>query len=88
MIRSLNALIDRAYEQNPTLRIAGTRVLQARAGQAIAVGNIFPQTQQASASFARVNLNPNLPLIGPLCERVTASADSRWHSTTGSKAST
>ncbi len=63
---TLDALIGTAYEQNPTLRIAGTRVLQARAGQAIAVGNIFPQTQQASASYARVNLNPNLPLIGPL----------------------
>jgi NodT family efflux transporter outer membrane factor (OMF) lipoprotein len=63
---TLDALIGVAYEQNPTLRIAGTRVLEARAGQAIAVGNIFPQTQQASASYARVNLNPNLPLIGPL----------------------
>ena len=63
---TLDALIVTAYEQNPTLRIAGTRVLEARAGQAIAVGNIFPQTQQASASYARVNLNPNMPLIGPL----------------------
>ena len=63
---TLDALIVTAYEQNPTLRIAGTRVLEARAGQAIAVGNIFPQTQQATASYARVNLNPNLPLIGPL----------------------
>ena len=49
---TLNFLIVKAYEQNPTLRIAGTRVLQARAGQAIAVGNIFPQTQQASASYS------------------------------------
>ena len=44
----LDALIVTAYEQNPTLRIAGTRVLEARAGQAIAVGNIFPQSQRAS----------------------------------------
>ncbi len=63
---TLDGLIVTAYEQNPTLRIAGTRVLEARAGQAIAVGNIFPQSQQASASYARVNLNSNLPLIGPL----------------------
>ena len=63
---TLDSLIITAYEQNPTLRIAGTRVLEARAGQAIAVGNIFPQTQQATGSYARVNLNPNLPLIGPL----------------------
>ena len=64
--RTLVAMVVTAYEQYPTLRIAGTRVLQARAGQAIAVGNIFPQTQQASASFARVNLNPNVPLLGAI----------------------
>src|SRR5271165_5593938 len=63
---TLDALIVTAYEQNPTLRIAGTRVLEARAGQAIAVGNMFPQAQQASASYGRVNLNSNMPLIGPL----------------------
>jgi len=63
---TLDALIVTAYEQNPTLRIAGTRVLEARAGQAIAVGNIFPQTQQATGSYARVNLNSNMPLIGPI----------------------
>ncbi|HMB04024.1 MAG TPA: transporter, partial [Isosphaeraceae bacterium] len=39
----LNSLIGLAYRQNPTLRSVGTRVLQARAQQAIAVGNIFPQ---------------------------------------------
>ena len=63
---TLNSLIVTAYGQNPTLRIAGTRVLQARAGQAIAVGNIFPHTQQATASYSRVNLNSNMPLIGPI----------------------
>jgi NodT family efflux transporter outer membrane factor (OMF) lipoprotein len=63
---TLDSLIVMAYEQNPTLRIAGTRVLEARAGQAIAVGNIFPQTQQATASYSRVNLNSNMPLVGPL----------------------
>ena len=70
---TLDSLIDTAYEQNPTLRIAGTRVLEARAGQAIAVGNIFPQTQQASASYARVNLSPNMPLIGPLLSSLPAA---------------
>ena len=72
---TLDALIVTAYEQNPTLRIAGTRVLEARAGQAIAVGNIFPQTQQATGSYARVNLNPNMPLIGPLAQRRSQPAD-------------
>ncbi len=54
----LNGLICRAYQQNPNLRSVGTRVLQARAQQAIAVGNIFPQTQQA------VGLYPNGTFAG------------------------
>jgi NodT family efflux transporter outer membrane factor (OMF) lipoprotein len=43
---TLNSLIGLAYQQNPSLRAVGTRVIQARAQQAIAVGNIFPQSQQ------------------------------------------
>ncbi|HEV3166027.1 MAG TPA: efflux transporter outer membrane subunit, partial [Isosphaeraceae bacterium] len=79
---TLDALIVTAYEQNPTLRVAATRVLQARAGQAIAVGNIFPQSQQALGSYARVNLNPNMPLIGSLLNAAPAGkrslAFSNW----------
>ncbi|MGP0067021.1 MAG: efflux transporter outer membrane subunit [Isosphaeraceae bacterium] len=63
---TLEALIVTAYERNPTLRIAGTRVLEARAGQAIAVANILPQSQQATGSYGRFDLNSNMPLIGPL----------------------
>jgi NodT family efflux transporter outer membrane factor (OMF) lipoprotein len=63
---TLNSLIGTAYEQNPSLRVAGTRVLEARAQQAIAVGNIFPQAQQATGSYARANVGSNFPLVGPL----------------------
>src|SRR5438105_3678650 len=56
---TLNSLIATAYEQNLNLRIAGTRVLQARAQQAIAAGNIFPQTQQATGDYSRVALSHN-----------------------------
>jgi NodT family efflux transporter outer membrane factor (OMF) lipoprotein len=62
----LNDLIHTAYDQNPDLRTAATRVLQARAGQAISVGNLLPQSQQAIGAYARANLNPNMPLIGAL----------------------
>src|SRR5262249_16311731 len=57
----LNSLIETAYDQNLTLRAVGTRVLQARAQQAIAVGSIFPQTQQATGSYTPVNLSRNAP---------------------------
>jgi NodT family efflux transporter outer membrane factor (OMF) lipoprotein len=43
----LDRLIDRAYRENLSLRIAGVRVLEARAQLATVTGEIFPQTQQA-----------------------------------------
>jgi NodT family efflux transporter outer membrane factor (OMF) lipoprotein len=61
---TLDSLIHFAYEQNPTLRVVGARVLEARAGQAIAVGNFFPQTQTANAAYSRVNFNSNMPIVG------------------------
>src|SRR5262249_22855620 len=56
---TLNSLIGTAYEQNLNLRILGTRGLEARAQQAIAVGNIFPQMQQATGQYSRVALSHN-----------------------------
>ncbi len=47
----LDRLIDTAYRENLTLRIAGVRVLEARAQLGIATGNLYPQTQQATGSL-------------------------------------
>ncbi len=47
---ALDRLVARAYRDNLTLRQAGVRVLQARAQLGIAVGEVFPQTQQAVGS--------------------------------------
>jgi len=56
---TLNSLTVRAYQQNPSLRSIGTRVLQARAAQAIAVGNIFPQSQQVAGLYPTGTLAGN-----------------------------
>jgi NodT family efflux transporter outer membrane factor (OMF) lipoprotein len=48
----LDRLICLAYNQNLTLRQAGFRVLEARAQLGIAVGNILPQVQTSSGSYA------------------------------------
>jgi NodT family efflux transporter outer membrane factor (OMF) lipoprotein len=53
---TLSNLTNQAYKQNPNLHSVGTRVLQARAQQAIAVGNIFPQTQQMLGIYSYGNL--------------------------------
>jgi NodT family efflux transporter outer membrane factor (OMF) lipoprotein len=79
---TLTALIHLAYENNPNLRSVGARVLEARAGQAISVGNLLPQSQQAIGSYSRVNLNPNMPVINQLIKSLppgsTPLAFSNW----------
>lgn len=47
----LDRIIERAYRENLSLQVAGVRVLEARAQLGIAVGNFYPQTQQASGSI-------------------------------------
>jgi NodT family efflux transporter outer membrane factor (OMF) lipoprotein len=56
---TLNTLVESAYAQNLTLRVAGARILEARAQLGIAVGNLFPQSQSAFADYARVKLSQN-----------------------------
>jgi NodT family efflux transporter outer membrane factor (OMF) lipoprotein len=53
---TLSSLIDRAYDQNLTLRVAGARILQFEAQRGVAVGNIFPQLQDATATYTRYKI--------------------------------
>jgi NodT family efflux transporter outer membrane factor (OMF) lipoprotein len=48
---TLDRLIALAYGQNLTLVAAGTRVLQARAALGVAIGEFYPQSQQATSSI-------------------------------------
>jgi NodT family efflux transporter outer membrane factor (OMF) lipoprotein len=57
---TLNALIEQAYQQNLTLRSAGTRILAARAQRNIAVGNLFPQKQEALADYNHNQTSANV----------------------------
>jgi NodT family efflux transporter outer membrane factor (OMF) lipoprotein len=47
----LDRLIEKSYQENLTLQSAGIRVLQARAQLGIALGEFYPQTQQAFGSL-------------------------------------
>ncbi|WP_431604120.1 efflux transporter outer membrane subunit [Candidatus Methylocalor cossyra] len=47
----LDRLIETAYRQNLPLQAAGVRVLEARARLGAAVGNLYPQVQQALGSL-------------------------------------
>ena len=55
----LDSLIETAYQQNLTLQIAGLRVLEARAQLGIAVGNLYPQVQQARGGATYNSLSEN-----------------------------
>jgi NodT family efflux transporter outer membrane factor (OMF) lipoprotein len=47
----LDRIVAWAYRENLSLRIAGLRVMEARAQLGIAVGDFYPQTQQAFGSL-------------------------------------
>ena len=61
---TLNYLVCCAYRQNLTLREAGFRVLQARAQLAIARGNLFPQSQDATGSYDRTAVAVSPAAVG------------------------
>ena len=53
----LTKLINRAYHDNLSIRVAGVRVLEARAQLGIAIGNFYPQNQQLISSLSKVHLS-------------------------------
>ncbi len=60
----LNDLVVHAYNQNINLKDYATRILQARANLGIAVGEVFPQTQNASGSYKREAFAENQSIPG------------------------
>ena len=62
----LNVLVEAAAQQNLTLRVAGTRILQAQAVRGISAGNLFPQVQQAFGSYDRVQASESIANSPPV----------------------
>jgi NodT family efflux transporter outer membrane factor (OMF) lipoprotein len=54
---ALNQLINAAYRENLPLRLAGVRVLEARAQLGITVGEFYPQSQQGAGSYQRARIS-------------------------------
>src|SRR4029079_6751288 len=46
------SLVQNAYQQNLTLRVAGTRIMEATYRRRIAGGAMFPQFQELAGSFS------------------------------------
>lgn len=62
---TLSRLIQTAYCENLDLKVAVTRILNARAQRNIAFGNLFPQSQTATAGYVHAQVPRNLG-VGPL----------------------
>ena len=69
----LEQLIQLAYRQNLTLRVAGLRIMEARAVLGIATGNQYPQVQQAFAGVTGSGLSNNTVNKPPPFSRYFAS---------------
>ncbi len=78
----LDDLVDIAYQQNLPLQISGLRILQARAQLGIAIGQQFPQFQQAAGALTRDKLSENQPNFNPALDdkywQVNAGFDASW----------
>ena len=62
---TLDALAQNAYQQNLSLRVAGTRILEARYRRQIAASYMFPQLQDVSGSFAALKQSGNIVFSPP-----------------------
>ena len=77
----LDRLIDLAYRENLPLRIAGLRVLEARAQLGIAVGELYPQSQQAFGFLEYNRISPGAS------QSVSNPSQKFWQSEIGLSAS-
>jgi len=75
----LDGLIAHAYMENPSLQIAGLRILEARAQLGIASGLRYPQSQSVGASVAASKSSENAPPFSNLppdvLDRIDTSAN-------------
>jgi outer membrane protein TolC len=55
----LNTLVEMASQQNLSLRIAGIRILEARAQLGIAIGDLYPQSQAVGGNYTYTDVSKN-----------------------------
>jgi NodT family efflux transporter outer membrane factor (OMF) lipoprotein len=75
---ALNALIEKAYEGNLGLQIAGLRVYEARAALGRVEGFLYPQSQRIGARVTRIELSENAEPISNLPDVVADNTDTSF----------
>ncbi|MGA7562553.1 MAG: efflux transporter outer membrane subunit [Desulfobaccales bacterium] len=83
----LDRFIETAYRENLTLRIAGVRVLEARAQLGVVTGQLYPQTQQATGSVLKERESAGTPIVGTGAASPRFGGLSYWQSQVGLTAS-
>ena len=75
----LDNLVQKAYEQNLSLQIAGIRIYEARAQLGIAIGSQYPQLQEASGDLARNRISvDDSALIDNTFNSLSLGFDAAW----------
>ncbi|MEN8806593.1 MAG: efflux transporter outer membrane subunit, partial [Desulfobacterales bacterium] len=76
----LNELIEKAYQQNLPLQIAGIRIYEARAQLGIAVGNLYPQQQSAFGDLLNIkrSTSTDTPVIDSQLNLLSLGFDAAW----------
>jgi len=80
----MDHLVHAAYEQNLPLKIAGMRILEARAQLGVVKGNLFPQVQEMTGGFARSELSQSsfpfgeIPLAKTTFDTWSGGFDAAW----------
>jgi NodT family efflux transporter outer membrane factor (OMF) lipoprotein len=74
----LDRLIATAHAQNLSLRVAGVRVLQSMAARGIAVGQLFPQSQELNGDFTRAKASENGPPVPTYSTTAGIGFDAAW----------
>ena len=77
----LNTLIEKAYNQNLPLQVAGLRIYEARALLGIATGLQYPQSQTAAGLATANRLSENSPNFLPLADKSFANYQAGFDAT-------
>ncbi len=73
----LDRLIEMANDQNLTLRVAGLRILEARARLGIAIGYQYPQAQMVNGSYTLLKISENSSPVSNMPGDVRDRMDTR-----------
>ena len=76
----LDNLVEKAYQQNLSLQIAGIRIYEARAQLGIAVGHLYPQQQSASGELItnKLSTRTDTPYVDSHFNSLSLGFDAAW----------